>query len=50
VEVPNEYDFGIGKRKAIFVPYPQAVPLVACVDPRLASAVPAALKLVLPRL
>jgi len=34
VEVPNEYDFGIGKRKAIYVPYPQAVPLVACVDPK----------------
>jgi heterodisulfide reductase subunit A len=32
VEVPSEYDFGIGKRKAIYVPYPQAVPLVACVD------------------
>jgi heterodisulfide reductase subunit A2 len=34
VEVPSEYDFGIGKRKAIYVPYPQAVPLVACVDPK----------------
>ena len=33
VEVPSEYDFGIGKRKAIYVPYPQAVPLAACVDP-----------------
>jgi heterodisulfide reductase subunit A len=33
VEVPSEYDFGIGKRKAIYIPYPQAVPLVACVDP-----------------
>lgn len=33
-EVPNEYDFGIGKRKAIYVPYPQAVPLSACVDPK----------------
>jgi len=32
VEVPSEYDFGIGKRKAIYIPYPQAVPLVACVD------------------
>jgi len=27
VEVPSEYDFGIGKRKAVYVPYPQAVPL-----------------------
>lgn len=34
VEVPSEYDFGIGKRKAVYVPYPQAVPLVACVDPK----------------
>ncbi|MCK9407372.1 MAG: CoB-CoM heterodisulfide reductase HdrA2 [Methanothrix sp.] len=34
VEVPNDYDFGIGKRKAIYVPYPQAVPLSACVDPK----------------
>ncbi|MDD1751602.1 MAG: hydrogenase iron-sulfur subunit [Methanotrichaceae archaeon] len=34
IEVPNEYDFGIGKRKAIYIPYPQAVPLVACVDPK----------------
>ena len=34
VEVPSEYDFGIGKRKAIYVPYPQAVPLAACVDPK----------------
>ena len=34
MEVPSEYDFGIGKRKAIYVPYPQAVPLVACVDPK----------------
>ena len=34
VEVPNDYDFGIGKRKAIYVAYPQAVPLVACIDPK----------------
>jgi len=34
VEVPSEYDFGIGKRKAIYIPYPQAVPLVACIDPQ----------------
>ncbi|MGV8174413.1 MAG: CoB-CoM heterodisulfide reductase HdrA2 [Methanothrix sp.] len=33
-EVPSEYDFGIGKRKAIYVPYPQAVPLSACIDPQ----------------
>ncbi|MBN1322976.1 MAG: hydrogenase iron-sulfur subunit [Methanotrichaceae archaeon] len=34
VEVPNEYDFGIGKRKAIYMAIPQAVPLVACIDPQ----------------
>jgi len=34
VEVPSEYDFAIGKRKAIYIPYPQAVPLVACIDPK----------------
>ena len=34
VEISSEYDFGIGKRKAIYVPYPQAVPLAACIDPK----------------
>lgn len=34
VEVPDEYNFGIGKRKAVYVPFPQAVPLVACIDPQ----------------
>ena len=34
VDVPSEFDFGIGKRKAVYVPFPQAVPLVACVDPQ----------------
>ncbi|HPT38309.1 MAG TPA: CoB-CoM heterodisulfide reductase HdrA2 [Methanothrix sp.] len=34
VEVPNDYDFEIGKRKAIYVAYPQAVPLAACIDPK----------------
>jgi heterodisulfide reductase subunit A len=33
VEVPNEYDFEIGKRKAIYLSIPQAVPMVACIDP-----------------
>lgn len=32
VEVPDEYEFGLGKRKAIYMPIPQAVPLVACID------------------
>src|SRR5512136_518401 len=27
VKVPNEFDIGMAKRKAIYVPFPQAVPL-----------------------
>jgi len=32
VEVTNEFDEGLGVRKAIYVPFPQAVPLVYTVD------------------
>ena len=32
VEVPNEFDLGLGARKAIYVPFPQAVPLIYTVD------------------
>jgi len=32
ITVPNEFDYGIGVRKAIFVPVPQAVPMVACIS------------------
>ncbi len=32
VEVPSEFDEGIGVRKAIYVPFPQAVPLVYTID------------------
>ena len=32
-KVPNEYDSGMGKRKAIYVKYDQAVPLKYAVDP-----------------
>ena len=32
VEVPNEFDVGIGVRKAIYVPFPQAVPLKYTID------------------
>jgi len=32
VEVPNEFDESIGVRKAIYVPFPQAVPLVYTID------------------
>ncbi len=34
VEVPDEYQFGLGKRKAIYMPIPQSVPLVVCIDPQ----------------
>jgi len=33
VEVPNEYDLKLGKRKAIYIPFPYAVPKVAVIDP-----------------
>lgn len=33
VEVPNEFDQGLGVRKAIYLPFPQAVPLVYVIDP-----------------
>lgn len=32
VEVPSEFDQGLGIRKAIYVPFPQAVPLVYTID------------------
>ena len=32
VEVPNEFDMGLGIRKAIYVPFPQAVPLRYTID------------------
>jgi heterodisulfide reductase subunit A len=32
VEVPNEFDVGLGIRKAIYVPFPQAVPSTHTVD------------------
>lgn len=32
VEVPNEFDMGLGVRKAIYVPFPQAVPSTYTVD------------------
>ncbi len=30
---PSEFDVGIGRRKPIYIPFPQAVPLVAVIDP-----------------
>lgn len=32
VEVPNEFDLGLGTRKAVYVPFPQAVPLIYTID------------------
>ncbi len=32
VEVPNEFDMNVGIRKAIYVPFPQAVPLKYTID------------------
>ncbi|HXX87501.1 MAG TPA: CoB--CoM heterodisulfide reductase iron-sulfur subunit A family protein [Candidatus Acidoferrum sp.] len=32
VKVPNEFDMGLGTRKAIYMPFKQAVPLVATID------------------
>ena len=29
----SEFDLGLGKRKPIYIPFPQAVPLVAAIDP-----------------
>jgi len=31
--VPNEFDMNLSKRSAIYVPFPQAVPLKYCIDP-----------------
>jgi heterodisulfide reductase subunit A len=32
VRVPNEFDMGIGSRKAIYTPFPQTVPLIYTID------------------
>jgi heterodisulfide reductase subunit A len=32
VKVPNEFDMGIGNRKAVYMPFKQAVPLIATID------------------
>jgi heterodisulfide reductase subunit A len=35
IEVPNEFDMNLGKRKSIYIPFPQAVPPVYLIDPSL---------------
>ena len=32
IDVPNQFDYGIGARKSIYIPFAQAVPLAACID------------------
>ena len=32
IRVPSEFDIGLGRRKAIYVPFPQAVPLIYAID------------------
>jgi len=34
VTLPSEFDMGLGKRKAIYIPFPQAVPLKYTIDRR----------------
>jgi len=34
VTLPNEFDMGLGKKKAIYIPFPQAVPLKYTIDRR----------------
>lgn len=31
---PSEFDMGLGKRKPVYIPFPQAVPLAAVIDPQ----------------
>ncbi|OYT50655.1 disulfide reductase [Candidatus Bathyarchaeota archaeon ex4484_135] len=33
IEVPSEFDVGMAPRKAIYIPFPQAIPHVAVIDP-----------------
>ncbi|TFG08665.1 MAG: CoB--CoM heterodisulfide reductase iron-sulfur subunit A family protein [Promethearchaeota archaeon] len=35
IEVPNAFDMNLGKRKSIYIPFPQAVPPIYLIDPEL---------------
>ena len=35
IEAPNPYDMNLGKRKSIYIPFPQATPPVYIIDPNL---------------
>ncbi|MBY8984126.1 MAG: CoB--CoM heterodisulfide reductase iron-sulfur subunit A family protein [Candidatus Lokiarchaeota archaeon] len=35
IEVPNYFDMNLGKRKSVYIPFPQAVPPIYLIDPEL---------------
>ncbi len=35
IQVPNSFDMNLGKRKSIYIPFPQAVPPIYLIDPEL---------------
>ncbi len=35
IEVPNLFDMNLGKRKSVYIPFPQAVPPIYLIDPKL---------------
>jgi heterodisulfide reductase subunit A len=35
IEVPNIFDMNLGKRKSVYIPFPQAVPPIYLIDPEL---------------
>ncbi len=35
IEVPNVFDMNLGKRKSIYIPFPQAVPPIYVIDPEI---------------
>ncbi len=35
IEVPNAFDMNLGKRKSVYIPFPQAVPPIYLIDPEL---------------
>ncbi|MFX0069811.1 MAG: FAD-dependent oxidoreductase [Candidatus Hermodarchaeota archaeon] len=35
IEVPNAFDMNLGKRKSIYIPFPQAVPPIYLIDPEI---------------
>ncbi|TKJ24422.1 MAG: hypothetical protein CEE42_11065 [Promethearchaeota archaeon Loki_b31] len=35
IEVPNLFDMNLGKRKSVYIPFPQAIPPVYLIDPEL---------------